>query len=247
MKIAKQNINLPAKTITVFVREAKVKIAAAVNTGILYTFWHTGQLIVQLQKQVKYDDVSTRQLLIDLSTMLTAKPGSCFSRNQLIYMRLFYMRFNAAGIKKKTGLTLSDHMSWSHYIKLFKVEYDEGVRFYNQMTVVENLSVKELRNHVKKALFEKVVLSKNKKQHLQAAKNKNTIQSINDFYRDPLVPEFLNISSNTRLTKKKLEQSIIDKLQLFILELGKGFAFVGRQYRMVIDGEHYRVDLLFYQ
>lgn len=248
MKVAKQKINQLAKAITVFVQDAKAKTAVAVNKGILYTYWHTGKLIVELEKQEQYDDVSTRQLLIDLSAILTAKLGSGFSRNQLIYMRLFYMRFHAVGSKKKNGLTLSDQISWSHYIELLKVEYDEGILFYSQIILSENLSVRELRNHIKKALFERVVLSKSKKQLPLpvAAKNKNVKQSINDFYRDPVVLEFLNITSSTKLTEKKLEQSILDNLQLFILELGKGFAFVERQCRMAIDGNHYRVDLVFY-
>ena len=204
MKIAKQKINQHVKAITAFVQEAKVKTATAVNTGILFTYWHTGQLIVAMEKQEQYDDLSTRQLLIDLSAILTTKLGSGFSRNQLIYMRLFYLRFHAAGSKKRNGLTVSDQISWSHYIELLKIEHDYGIRFYTQLIVSETLSVRELRSHIRKALFERVVLSKNKKQQpaLPAVSNKNSTHAINDFYRDPLVLEFLNIPSDTRLTEK---------------------------------------------
>jgi predicted nuclease of restriction endonuclease-like (RecB) superfamily len=248
MKIAKYKINTLATTIAKFVQEAKVKTAQTVNTGILYTYWNIGQFIVALEQQEKYDDISTRQLLIDLSAILTTKIGSGFSRNQLTYMRLFHIRFALKNKKNKTGLTLSDQISWSHYIELLKIEYDDSIHFYKQLILAESLSVRELRNHIQKSLFERVVLTKSKKQQptLTTLRSKHTANAIDDFYRDPIVLEFLNIPSNTKLTEKKLEQSIIDNLQLFILELGKGFAFVGRQYRMAIDNEHYRVDLVFY-
>jgi predicted nuclease of restriction endonuclease-like (RecB) superfamily len=248
MKIAKYKLNTLAKTITQFVQEAKVKTAQTVNTSILFTYWHIGKYIVNLEKEEQYDDISTRQLLIDLSAILTIKLGTGFSRNQLVYMRLFYIRFVTNNTKNKNGLTLSDQISWSHYIELLKIEYDEGVQFYKQLVLSESLSVRELRSHIQKSLFERVVLTKSKKHQLPVptSNNKNSSNALDNFYRDPVVLEFLNIPSNTKLTKKKLEQSIIDNLQLFILELGKGFAFVGRQYRMAIDNEHYRVDLVFY-
>jgi predicted nuclease of restriction endonuclease-like (RecB) superfamily len=263
MKVSKHKIKSLSDTIISFVKEAKTKTAYAVNTGILVTYWYVGKLINELETSEQYDDVSTRQLLIELSSRLTVKLGPGFSRNQLIYMRLFHQRFIAAGWAGKLGLTVSDHrkktktrfgltlsdqIGWSHYIELLKLEYNEAITFYMHLIVTESLSVRELRSHIKKALFERVALSKSKKQQpaLPSAKTKNNQQAIDDFYRDPLILEFLNIPSSTKLTEKKLEQAIIDNLQQFILELGKGFAFVGRQYRIGIDGEHYHIDLVFY-
>jgi predicted nuclease of restriction endonuclease-like (RecB) superfamily len=263
MKIAKHKINALAKAITALVQTAQSKTAAAVNIGMLFTYWHVGKLIANLEETEKYDAVSTRQLLIELSSMLTLKLGSGFSRNQLTYMRLFYQRFKTTaqqqkiGLtlsdqqkkqKSKVGLTVSDQLSWSHYIELLKLPYSEAVQFYMQLIMAENLSVRELRSHIDKSLFERVALAKSKKQlpQLTPTKAKSNKQALDDFYRDPLILEFLNIPSNAKLTEKKLEQAIIDNLQQFILELGKGFAFVGRQYRLSIDGTHYHIDLVFY-
>jgi predicted nuclease of restriction endonuclease-like (RecB) superfamily len=263
MKVSKHKINNLADAITVFVKEAKTKTAASVNAGMLVTYWYVGKLINELEKSEQYDDVSTRQLLIELSSRLTVKLGPGFSRNQLIYMRLFHQRFNTApwagktGLvladnhkktKTQSGLTLSDQIGWSHYIELLKLEYNEAVTFYMHLIVAESLSVRELRSHIKKALFERVALSKSKKQQpaRTSIKTKSNQQAIDDFYRDPLILDFLNIPSDIKLTEKKLEQAIIDNLQQFILELAKGFAFVGRQYRIGIDGTHYYIDLVFY-
>jgi predicted nuclease of restriction endonuclease-like (RecB) superfamily len=263
MKVSKHKINSLAGTIISFVKATKTKTASVVNTSMLITYWHVGKLINELEKSEQYDDVSTRQLLIELSSRLRAKLGTGFSRNQLIYMRLFHQRFKAGSRAENLGLTVSDHrkktktqpgltvsdqVGWSHYIELLKIEYNEAITFYMHLTITESLSVRELRSHIKKALFERVALSKSKKQQpaLPSAKAKSNQQAIDDFYRDPLILEFLNIPSNIKLTEKKLEQAIIDNLQQFILELGKGFAFVGRQYRIGIDGEHYHIDLVFY-
>jgi predicted nuclease of restriction endonuclease-like (RecB) superfamily len=146
-------------------------------------------------------------------------------------------------------LLLSEKVSWSHYIELLKCTYDEEIKFYMQLCISENLGVRELRTHQKKALFERVVLSKNKiKAPTKAVKvvKKNSNYNLDDFYRDPLILEFLNIPSNYKLTEKKLEQKILDNIQMFMLELGKGFSFVGRQYRLSVDGRNFHIDLVFY-
>jgi predicted nuclease of restriction endonuclease-like (RecB) superfamily len=268
MKISKTKVNTLCKNIQQLVLQTKQQVAHTVNVGLLYSYWHTGKLIVTLEESEGYDDESCNYLLTAAANDLSVKLGRGFSRPNLFYMRLFYMKFKSCQTlsdnfpkklafrqtvsdnfpkrKQKTGLTVSDQISWSHYIELLKCNYDEEIMFYMQLCIRENLAVRELRTHQKKALFERVVLSKNKKQVPYPSAKKQLPANMDDFYRDPLILEFLNISPNYRLTEKKLEQKILDNLQHFILEMGKGFAFVGRQFRISVDGKHYHVDLVFY-
>jgi predicted nuclease of restriction endonuclease-like (RecB) superfamily len=261
MNIKRQAINALCKNIRLLITQTKQQVAHSVNVGLLYSYWHTGKLIVQMEISEGYDEMSTRELLTRISPELSTQLGKGFSRNQLTYMRLFYKKFEWLAGKKRvgltlsdqpvkrknrSGLTLSDQISWSHYVELLKCSHDEEIGFYMQLCLREKLTVRELRIHQQKALFERVLLSKTKKKAIPYPAKKTNTNSLDDFYRDPMILEFLNISPNYKLTEKRLEQKILDNLQQFILELGKGFAFVGRQYRVSLDGKNYYIDLVFY-
>lgn len=144
------------------------------------------------------------------------------------------------------GKTISFQLSWSHYCELIKVDSDLERSFYQQQSINENWSVRELQRQKDTALFERIALSKDHKGVMTLAQRGQKIETEMDIARDPYVLEFLNITEKHRYTEKHLEQKIIDNLQSFILELGKGFAFVGRQFRITLDNTHYRVDLVFY-
>jgi predicted nuclease of restriction endonuclease-like (RecB) superfamily len=176
-------------------------------------------------------------------------------------MRLFYLHFQTFPDKtmlgstpsnhtekptKSTGLTVSHQLSWSHYYELLKCNSEEEISFYQQSAIRDNWSVRELRRQIDSALFERIALSKDSKAVMELAKKGNIIEKETDIIRDPYVLEFLNIPEHHQYNEKQLEQRIFDNLQKFIMELGKGFAFVGRQYRITLDNTHFYVDLVFY-
>ena len=144
------------------------------------------------------------------------------------------------------GKTISFQLSWSHYCEFIKMDNDLERSFYQQQSINENWSVRELQRQKDTALFERIALSKDHKGLMTLAQKGQIVETEADIARDPYVLEFLNITEKHRYTERHLEQKIIDNLQSFILELGKGFAFVGRQFRITLDNTHYRVDLVFY-
>jgi predicted nuclease of restriction endonuclease-like (RecB) superfamily len=148
--------------------------------------------------------------------------------------------------KSKVVLTVSVQLSWSHYCELLKCSDNIETGFYQQMAINENWSVRELRRQMDTALFERIALSKNAKAVTKMANNGQIIKSENDIVKDPYVLEFLNIPEHHSYSEKHLEQQIIDNLQKFILELGKGFAFIARQFRITLNNKHFRIDLVFY-
>jgi predicted nuclease of restriction endonuclease-like (RecB) superfamily len=254
------------KNIRLLVERARENVIQSINVELLYTYWCVGKLIVIKERHEKYDDISLRQMLQEISLQLTTALGKGFSRSQLTYMRVFYLRFRyfeAVPAKKRAGLTVSNqqqkkgakaigltvsnHLSWSHYHELLRCNNDTEISFYQQLAVVEKRSVRELRRQIDSALFERVALSKNARGVMKTAVAKGRINDRHaGIARDPYVLEFLNIPENNKYNEKHLEQKIIDNLQQFILEIGKGFAFISRQFRITLSNKHMYVDLVFY-
>jgi predicted nuclease of restriction endonuclease-like (RecB) superfamily len=133
-----------------------------------------------------------------------------------------------------------------HYVELLGVSNDLGRNFYEKECLKENWSVRELKRQINSMLFERIALSKDKKGVLKLAERGQIIEKSKDIVKEPYVLEFLGIPQDYKYSEKELEQKIIDNLQMFLLELGKGFAFVKRQFRMTLDNDHYYVDLVFY-
>ena len=142
--------------------------------------------------------------------------------------------------------TLSDELSWSHYLLLTKVKEDDKRLFYFNEAMNSKWSVRELERQISSLLFERLTLSKDKEEVLLIAKEGHEINSSKDLVKDPYVLEFLNLKPNIALYEKDLENALIEHLQEFLLELGKGFSFVSRQQRITLDGEHFFIDLVFY-
>ncbi len=165
--------------------------------------------------------------------------GKGFGRSNLLYMRKLYLNFQISG-------TLSHKLTWSHYYEILKADNPIEIGFYAKQTENENWSVRELKRQMKSSLFERLALSKDKEGVLKLSKQGHLIEKPEDLIKDPFVLEFLNIPQQYRYNENELEDKIITNLQQFIMELGKGFAFIGRQYRMSIGGKHFYLDLLFY-
>lgn len=141
---------------------------------------------------------------------------------------------------------MTGKLTWTHYAELLGVSDDYARGFYEKQAVNENWSVRELKRQINSSLFERLALSQDKNGVLKLAQKGLIISEPKDIVKDPYVLEFLQIPEEYRMTESKLEHKIIDNLQTFLLELGKGFSFVGRQYRLTIDNDHYYVDLVFY-
>ena len=221
------------------VKNAKNKAFVEVNTVILKTYWEIGRQISLKEVDESLDIQSSRELLNELSKKLTLEFGKGYSRSNLTYMRLFFLEF-------KTGVTLSHQLSWSHYIELLKVDNELERQFYKNQSISESWSVRELRRQRNSALFQRLALSKDKDGIMKLALEGQIIESETDLIKDPYVLEFLNLPEENTYSESDLEKRIIENLQKFLLEMGKGFAFIANQYRVTLNNRHYKVDLVFY-
>ena len=218
---------------------ARRYVATSANQELLQTHWKVGKLIIDREENDNVNEQSRRSLLIDLSKALTIEIGTGFSRANLFYMRLFYLA-------NKSGQTVSDRLTWSHWIELLKLDDPFERSFYEKQCISENWSVRELKRQKASLLFHRLAVNKDTDGIMQLAKEGQIFEAENDLIKSPYILEFLGLSENTRYSESILEQRIIDNLQLFLLELGKGFAFVARQFRITLNNKHYKVDLVFY-
>lgn len=215
------------------------KAAVSVNTILVQTYWQIGRYIVEFEQKGNERAEYGSQLFERLSKDLSTLYGKGFGRSNLLYMRKLYLNFQISG-------TLSHKLTWSHYYEILKADNPIEIGFYAKQTENENWSVRELKRQMKSSLFERLALSKDKEGVLKLSKQGHLIEKPEDLIKDPFVLEFLNIPQQYRYNENELEDKIIINLQQFIMELGKGFAFIGRQYRMSIGGKHFYLDLLFY-
>lgn len=232
------NYNALLGSIGQLMETARTHVAAAVNTVLVETYWHVGRYIVEFEQdgsnRAKYGEGLIKRLAHDL----TLRYGKGFNRNNLQYMRKFFMAF-----PKST--TLSCNLTWSHYFEILKADEPLEISFYAKECEREHWSVRELKRQMKSMLFHRIALSKDKEGVLALAEHGVEIQNAADIIRDPMVLDFLGLPQK-RYTEHVLEKAIIDNLQQFLLEMGKGFAFVGRQYHFMLGGRQFRVDLVFY-
>lgn len=180
-----------------------------------------------------------KEMILKLSKDLRNKFGKGFSRSNLIYMRLLYVNY-------PKSVTLSHQLSWSHYYELLKISDGVERSFYEKQTILENWSIRELRRQKDSALFQRIALSRNKEAILKLSKEGNIAKNDIDIIKDPYVFEFLKLSEDGLRNESELEKKLIENLQKFLLELGKGFAFIGSQYRISVSNTHYFIDLVFY-
>nr|MDQ2733163.1 PDDEXK nuclease domain-containing protein [Armatimonadota bacterium] len=211
----------------------------AVNAQITETYWLIGHDIVEYEQGGSAKADYGRGLLQHLSRDLTLRHGKGFSRSNLVYMRLLYLRYPIS--EKPSHL-----LSWSHYVELLKLDDDLERSFYEKQAIREKWSVPELIRQKKTGLFLRLAAGKDKPKILQLASEGQSIEEPEDILRDPYVFEFLKIPESHQPSETRLETLLCDHLQPFLLELGKGFTFVGRQYRITLNNTHYRVDLVFY-
>jgi predicted nuclease of restriction endonuclease-like (RecB) superfamily len=217
----------------------KQKAIAAVNQHITETYWKVGEHIVEFEQDGKQRAEYGSGLLEKLSKDLSLLHGKGFSVSNIQRMRQLYDEYS-------NYATVSHKLSWSHYVELLKIDDKLERSFYEKQCLLENWSIRELKRQKKSSLFLRLAASKDKDGILQLAKEGQIVEKPADIIREPYVLDFLHIPEPYHLSESELEDRIIGSLQNFLLELGKGFAFVGRQYRITLGNRHFRVDLVFY-
>jgi len=218
---------------------ARLRAIRAVNNELLRTNWEIGKYIVEYEQQGNEKADYGSSLLTNLSKDLRVRFGRGFSKSNIYLMRQFYL-------KNIIFQSVTGKLTWTHYAELLGVSDDSARHFYENQATQENWSVRELKRQIDSSLFERLALSKDKEGVKKLSEKGLIISAPKDIVKDPYILEFLQIPEVHRMSESKLEQKIIDNLQVFLLELGKGFSFIGRQYRITLANEHYYVDLVFY-
>lgn len=239
MKLQKPNYTKLITDIGVSIETAKQNAVKVINTQLVKANWEIGRHIVQFEQLGQERAEYGSDLLARLSKDLQQKYGKGFGRRNILDMRRFYLAY-------QKWQTVSAKLSWSHYIALIGVSSDAARKFYQKHSLNENLSVRELERQIDSSLFERLALSKDKKGVLELSQKGHVVSNPTEAVKDPYILDFLRIPQSHRMLEKDFEQKIIDNLQLFLLELGKGFAFVARQYKVSIRNKHHYVDLVFY-
>ncbi|MBU0535494.1 MAG: DUF1016 family protein [Nanoarchaeota archaeon] len=211
----------------------------AVNSILVKTYWEIGKSIIEYEQKGEEKAEYGSKLLARLSKDLKSRYGKGFGKSNIYLMRQFFLKY-------RKFQTLSGKLSWSHYSELLSIEDNTARRFYESQCLKDNWSVRELQRQINSALFHRIALSKDKKGVMELSKKGLVIEHANDIIKDPYILEFLDIPEDHKYSEKELEQKIIGNLQMFLLELGKGFSFVKRQFRITLDNTHYYVDLVFY-
>ena len=221
---------------------ARNKVAREVNNILIQTYWEIGRIIVEDEQGNSDRAEYGKQLVTDLSKRLTKEYGKGFSRSNLQNMRNFYLSYPICQ-------TLSGKLSWSHYCELLSISDEQKRSFYEKETINANWSVRELKRQIKTSLFERLLLSsgdENKEKVLELALKGNEINKASDVVKDPYVFEFLGIPEEKVIMENDLEKALITHIEKFLLELGKGFMYVGSQQRITLGNTHYYVDMVFY-
>ena len=222
--------------------QARTNVAKAVNNELITAYWNIGRIIVEHEQENNERAAYGKQTLKELSKVLTEELGKGFSVSNIYNMRLFYLTY-------QKFQTVSGKLSWSHYCELLLISEDDKRSFYEKECVNAGWSVRELKRQMETSLYERLLLSsgtENKERVLELALNGNEITKPSDIIKDPYVFEFLGIPEDKPVLESDLEKALVEHIEKFLLELGKGFMFVGTQQRITLGNEHYYVDMVFY-
>ncbi len=220
---------------------ARERVLQTVNHTMVLTYFEIGKMIVEEEQNGKERADYGKQLIIDLSQKLTTEFGKGFSITNIQQMRQFYLVYS-----KQQTLSAEFNLSWSHYMKLMRIDNEFERKFYEIESFKNNWSLRELNRQYDSALFTRLSLSKDKNEILKLSIKGQTIEKPQDAIKDPYILDFIGLPEKSNYSESELEQKLIDKLEHFLLELGNGFTFVSRQNRISFDDKHFRVDLVFY-
>ncbi len=216
--------------------KARIKTFQAINSSMVEAYWNIGKRIVLEEQNGNVRANYGEQILVQLSNALSGEFGKGFSYSNLRNFRQFYLTFPNYEI----CYTLCSKLSWSHNRLIMRIENEDVRRFYLMEAREQNWSVRTLERNINSFYYNRIISNQNSVQPNDDKLN------INDYIKDPYVFEFLNLPEPDRISEKDLETSLISNLQNFLMELGKGFSFVGRQFRVSTETEHFNIDLVFY-
>ena len=227
------------KEIKSILEQARNKVYKVANSTMVEAYWNIGRVIVEKQGGNNKAEYGTA-LIKNLSKKMTKEFGKGFTVANLKNMRQFYLIF-------QKSYALRSELTWTHYRLLMRVENENARNFYIEECIKSNWSTRQLERQITTLFYERLLSSKDKeKVSKEIYKLEPQIKKAEDIIKDPYVLEFLGLSENTNFLEKNLEQALIDHLQKFLLELGRGFSFVARQKRITFDGRHFYIDLVFY-
>lgn len=221
------------------IQTARENTYQAVNFNMVQAYWNIGRIILEEEQKGKTRAEYGKYLIKELAIKLTRDFGKGFDISNLKNIRKFYITF-------PKGDALRHQLSWTHYRLLIRIENKDVRQFYINEIIECNWSTRQLERQINSFYYERILSSKNKAIVKKEAENKNISAKPEDIIKDPYVLEFLNLKENTTYLEKELETELLNKLQQFLLELGKGFSFVARQYRISTEDDHFYIDLVFY-
>lgn len=238
-----------AEKIVQVIEEGKQILTISINEIIKTTYWKIGQYIVEFEQQGNVKAKYGTAMLSNLAKLLRTRVGRGYSRPNLNNMRKFYLMYSICQTSDKSGLSIvqtSDKLTWSHICELVTIDDPLEREFYEKECVAEGWTVDELHRQKESGLFMRLALSKDKEGVLMLAHKGHQLQKPEDVVKSTYTLEFLGIADKSRYKEKDLEKKLVDNMQMFLLELGKGFTFVKRQYGLTINNTHYHIDLVFY-
>lgn len=249
-----QRIDTLYENISNLIKKARESASKTITTTEVYCKYGIGKFIIENELNGKYRASYGKKILKILSSKLTDKFGNGWSVESLTLCRKFYSVYSKiVNAVYEIGDSLNNNptipnfsLSWSHYLILMRIENHEERHFYEIETFNQNWSVRQLQRQVSSSLYERLALSRNKDEVLRLANEGQTIEKPTDLLKNPLTLEFLGLKPDSSYSENKLEEIIINKLQMFLLELGKGFLFESRQKRFTFDEDNFYVDLVFY-
>lgn len=221
---------------------ARKNVATQVNQELLTTYWKIGEIIVRYEQNDQVRAAYGEETLKQLSKSLTQELGKGFSRSNIYKMRQFYLDY-------PKFQTASGILSWSHYCELMSISDPDKRSFYEKECERSKWSVRELKRQIESSLFERLLLSRgnaNKEQVMSLAQQGVDYSKPEEMIRDPYVFEFLGVPEDKPLLESDLERALVQQIEKFLLELGRGFMFVGTQQRVTVGNTHYYVDMVFY-
>ena len=227
------------QTIKEVLEQARAQSYRAVNFAMVQAYWNIGRIIVEEEQKGKTKADYGKQLIAELAKRLKADFGKGFDQSNLWHMRSFYLAFPILDAVRR-------ELTWTHYRLLLRVERQEVCQFYLDECIAANWSTRQLERQINSFYYERLLSSRNKGLVKAEIKKLEPGPTPQDIIKDPYVLEFLGLKESKAYLENELEQGLIDKLHDFLLELGKGFSFVARQKRITIDGDHFYIDLVFY-
>ena len=221
---------------------ARQKVATHINTELLSTYWNVGRIIVEHEQNSNERAAYGKQQLRQISKELTKEFGRGFSVSNIQFMRRFYQTY-------QIQQTVSVKLSWSHYCELLSISDLNKRSFYEKEAVNSGWSIRELKRQISTSLYERLLLTEgrtNQETVLSLARKGIEMAQPVDMIKDPYVFEFLGVPENKPLLESDLEKALVAQIEKFLLELGRGFMFVGTQQRITLNNIHYYVDMVFY-